>query len=229
MSAGPDLGADVGAAGIDRAAVPRAWRVAFVVLAAVTGGLALAFVGTMFVLGDRYMAVALAAGGATVIAACVVVVRRRDPDVALVATMTRTAPGLVFHACLVPPTVLVLVADSVPGGALLPWLLGASALLALAAVWSVRLLVYLVSAVRRQAVGSVVPFVVAPLGLAATVGLVAADAPFRARWAGQRRGSRRVRRPPPTPRRSRNPTATASTSDGVEWQTLDAPTGSAPS
>ena len=221
-------GADVGAAGIDRAGVPRAWRLAFVVLATVAGGLALAFVGAMFVLGDRYMATALAVGGATVITACVVVVRRRDPEVALVAPMTRTAPGLVFHACLVPPTVLVLVADSVPGSVLLPWLLGAAALLALAAVWSVRLLVYLVSVVRRQTVGSVLPFLVAPLGLAAIVGLVAADAPFRARWAVSVDDLDAFVASAPHGTVQPEPDGDGDVlgegdGDSLEWQTLDAP------
>jgi hypothetical protein len=104
----------------------------------------------------------------------------------------RQPPRLVFHLAVVPLALLLLYALSFPGVSFLALAAAGLGLFAAAALWSVRVLTYVLALRRGTAGGSPGWLLVAPLGGLLLFALVLADVPLRARWAVSKPAFERV-------------------------------------
>lgn len=96
-------------------------------------------------------------------------------------------PGWPFHVVTALAALALLWAASVPFGSFLVGMAAALALLALAGLWVLRGIGYLVCrAQRRPTTGRTGWWLVAPIGALLVVALLATDVPLRARWAASR-------------------------------------------
>ena len=109
-------------------------------------------------------------------------------------------PQWFFHAILIVPTAMLLLAASVPGtmfflGIAAVWLLAIGGLL-----WLVRIALYVSARVRGRSAGSPLWCLVAPAAGCVVVAMLVVDAPLRLRWAGSRSDFARAVADAPSPR-----------------------------
>lgn len=93
-------------------------------------------------------------------------------------------PRWVFHIILIVPTVVLLIAASVPGTMFFLSILALWVFVIGALLWLVRVVLYASARVRGRAGGSAIWCFVAPVAGCVVLLLLVTDAPLRLRWAG---------------------------------------------